>query len=106
MGKAGHQRACIQVVHLFFEQTDRHHLLVHVEQSLGAQFRTSPGIRLGLICRSGHFETPDIWTNTLKTTAKSCSTKPMPQAASKNSLVTPVLAPRPPIFHPPPHPTP
>src|SRR5260370_16627895 len=89
MGKAGHQRACIQVVHLFFEQTDRHHLLVHVKQSLGTQFRTSPGIRLGLICRSGHFETPDIWPNTLKTTAKSCSTNPIPRPPSQNSLFTP-----------------
>ncbi len=73
--EARHQRASVQIVHLFFEQPDHQHAPVHVQVQIGA------GSRIGFrrIDGGGHrsysrLRTPDILASTSNTTAKSRST--------------------------------
>ena len=76
VGKAGHERAGIEVINLLFEEPDHDHAPIHMKPLLGFNFRLS----LRPIYSGCHFETPDIFSNTLKMIAKSCSASPMARA--------------------------
>src|ERR1019366_2528726 len=84
MGEPRHESAGIDVVHMFFEKADRHHVVEHLDP-----LRT---LRAGIRLRTGcHCATPDMRASTSNTTAKSFFSKPMPRAAVRNSLVTAVV---------------
>src|SRR5581483_3839672 len=71
----------------FLEQADHQHLAVHMEPLPGFGL----GLSLGWIDSGRHFETPDSFSRTLKMMAKSCSARPMPRAAVRNSFTTEVV---------------
>src|SRR5262245_9791876 len=85
--QAGHQSARVEIVHLLFEQPDRHHPPVHADPLLGP--RLGAGFA-AVRCRF-HLFTPAIFASTSKTTAKSYSARPIPRAAVRNSLVAAVV---------------
>src|SRR5580658_10089427 len=87
MRQAWHQRACVQFIHIFFKQTDGHHLTVHAQPFFDARANAcSCGVR-----NRCHFATPDIRASTSKTTAKSCFANPIPRAAVRYSFETAVV---------------
>src|SRR6185503_11327920 len=81
MRKTRHQRPRIQIVDSLFEEPYRDHLFVHVQEPIGGNLWCS----LQIVRRHGHADTPDIWANTAKITAKSRSAKPIPAAADRNA---------------------
>src|SRR5277367_5731144 len=85
--QARHQRACVQLIYIFFEQADGHHLPVHAQPFVQARASAcSCWVR-----DRCHFATPDIRASTSKTTAKSCFANPIPRAAVRNSFETAVV---------------
>src|SRR5580700_1493559 len=97
MGKSGHECASVNLVHLFFKQTDAHHLAIGVKPLLllGSGFAASCGVG----SNGCHFflgpavtgvVTPDIAASTSNMQAKSYFVQPMPRAAVRISLLTAV----------------
>src|SRR5580700_1423857 len=97
MGKSGHECASGSLVHLFFKQTDAHHLAIGVKPLLllGSGFAASCGVG----SNGCHFflgpavtgvVTPDIAASTSNMQAKSYFVQPMPRAAVRISLLTAV----------------
>src|SRR5215831_17229954 len=82
-----HERARVKLIHLLFEQADAYHLPVHSN----CQFRWHSRFPFRRNLDGFHAFTPDISASTLNTIAKSFSTRPMPRAAVRNSLVTAVV---------------
>src|SRR4029453_17629215 len=85
MGESRHQRSRIQIVDPLFEQANRDHLSVHVQQILE---RNGPDSAAGCLLVGGHthFCTPAMRASTSKTVAKSRFARPMPRAAVSISL--------------------
>src|SRR5260221_1126075 len=90
MRQAGHQCPGIKLVHLFFKQANHLHSPVHLKIFISARVRTSFFLR-ALVCRGFHRFTPLMLARTSNTTAKSSSTRPMPRAEVRNSLVIAVV---------------
>src|SRR5215472_3273278 len=82
-----HERARVKLIHLLFEQADAYHLPVHSN----CQFRWHSRFPFRGNLDRFHAFTPDISASTLNTIAKSFSTRPIPRAAVRNSLVTAVV---------------
>src|ERR1700694_1576649 len=85
--KPRHQGARVELIHLLFKESNHHHSAVHLEALLGLCRR----IRFGFVRGNRHGLTPDICAKTSNTTAKSFSTRPIPRAAVRNSLVMAVV---------------
>jgi len=84
--QARHQSAGLEFVDLFLEDSNRVHATVH-SQPL---FNGYAGFCIRRVHGGCHRFTPDISAKTSKTTAKSCSTIPIPRAAVRNSFATAV----------------
>src|ERR1700731_5214709 len=101
MSEAGHERAGVDLVHLFFEQADADHLAIGVKPFFffcrGAGCFLA-GLGIGG-CGSHPFfpplvtgvETPDMAASTSNMQAKSYFVQPMPRAAVRISLLTAVV---------------
>src|ERR1700730_10572858 len=87
VSKTGHQGPRVKLIYLFFKKSNHDHSTVHADELVNLHDRSC----LGLVCGDRHSLTPDIWARTSKTTAKSFSTRPIPRAAVRNSLLTAVV---------------
>src|ERR1700680_3228180 len=101
MSEAGHERAGVNLIHLFFKQADADHLAISVQPLFffcgdASCFLTG----LGLGGCGGHIflppfvtgvDTPDMAASTSNMQAKSYLVQPMPRAAVRISLLTAVV---------------
>src|SRR5580704_17922190 len=87
MGEAGHQGTHVEFIDLFLKQANHLHAAIHAQNF----FYRYPWLGTGCFRFDLHRFTPLMLASTSKTTAKSSSTRPMPRADVKNSLVMAVV---------------
>src|ERR1700730_17014332 len=87
MCESGHQGTRVQFIHLLLEQANHLHAAIQVQMFL----QREGGLRARWFGYSRHRFTPLMLASTSKTTAKSSSTRPMPRAEVRNSLVIAVV---------------